>query len=91
MRGGAISLIVVGRSHFWGTAVRSKCVRAHWFGWSSASSMLPPGWYSSSGMGFWGLVACVLGFALVLRVAFGCRVLSICSKPLGQPQVDKRG
>ena len=28
-------------------------------------------------MGFLGLVACVLGFALVLGVAFGCRVLGI--------------
>ncbi len=35
--GGAISLIVVGRSHFWGTAARLKCVYAHWFGWSLAS------------------------------------------------------
>ncbi len=39
--------------------------------------MLPPGWYSSSGMGFLGLVACVLGFAFVLGVAFGCTVLGI--------------
>ncbi len=75
--GGAISLIVVGRSHFWGTAARSKCVHVHRFGWFLASSMLPPGWYSSSVMGFLGLVACVLGFALVLGVAYGCRVLGI--------------
>ncbi len=42
--GGAISLAVVGRSHFWGTAAKSNCVHAHWFGWSSALSILLPGW-----------------------------------------------
>ncbi len=75
--GGAISLIVVGRSHFWGTAARSKCLHAHPFGWSLASSMLPRGGIHLAVWVFLGLVVCVLGFALVLGVAFGCRVLSI--------------
>jgi hypothetical protein len=76
--GGAISLAAIGRSHFWGTAAKLKCVHAHCFGWSSASSILLPGVYLFSDMGrVGGLAACVLGFALVLGVAFCCRGLTV--------------
>ncbi len=42
---GAISLTAIGRSHFWGTAAKSKCIHAHWLGWSLVLlvSLLPGG------------------------------------------------
>ncbi len=49
--GGAISLAVVGHSHVWCAAAKLNCIQTHWFGWSSASSILLPGWKSFSGRG----------------------------------------
>jgi hypothetical protein len=37
---GGMDLTAVGRSHFWGSAVKMNCVHAHWFRWSLALLIL---------------------------------------------------